>query len=394
MTGIPRTRTRDVGNYISGSRRGFGITSLSSQSEGTQVCSDVVGNPMGQNPLTLTKTTNRPIILNGSNGLGGNSNVTFTDYPADFFKVIRNHLGQLYPFKDATQAIANANPGEPPVSLPNFLYELKDVPGMLRHAANRARMLHEYWLANGWIVSHRRLAKYYSVRHAGEDWLNYIFGWRPFFSDLSDILDLSSYLEKRRKKFYNVKNGELRASGSLGANSNQSHTKETFQSLLQIVSGTCNTTTTFEKWWSARYRVDPIRYGASLSGDRRAELSDMLGFDNSLPIMIWEAMPWSWFSDWFFNVGSIIKVLGNRQGCQLRDAVVMSRTLTVAECTVTGKPSWMAVTDGAQGRSTKTRALFSPSFVRSDGGFNIFQPSHLATLASLKVTRGSGSSSF
>jgi hypothetical protein len=220
------------------------------------------------------------------------------------------------------------------------------------------------------------------------------FGWRPFFDDLSDMIDISDFLDKRRKKFKNIKNGELRSTGSLGSWTNHSHTKETFQSSIAGVSGTCNTTTTGNRWWSARYKVDPIRYGESLKGSRREQLRDFLGLDYALPVQIWEAMPWSWFSDWFFNVGAIIKVLGNRQGCQLKDAVTMTHTRTEMICTVTSKPSWVEASGGTYSRDTKNRTLFSPSFVRSDGGFNIFQPSHLATIASLKVTRGAGSSSF
>lgn len=394
MVGIVRNRTL-TGVYAQGvAYYDVSSSDIKGYLAENKVMSDVVGNPKGINPLTLNNYRNVVSFLNGTNGLTGVSRRDFQNYPPSYFSTFVSHLTQQRPFRDATQAIAETNPGEPAVSVPNFLYELKDVPSMLRHAAERARRLHHFWLNRGMRVSHRRLAKYYDKRSAGEDYLNYIFGWLPFFSDLSDILDLSEFTEKRAKKFRSIKNNELRSTGTLGTDEVQATTRPLIQSFLVSIRANSVATTKFQRWYSAIYDVDSLRFGAALNGSTRRQLMDALGFDNSLPIQIWEAMPWSWMSDWFFNVGSLIKLKGNRQGCRFRNACIMTHTTTLERLTPIGPPSYLKVNPGERFRDTKLRAFFTPSFLRTDGGYNIFQPSHLAILASLKVTRGRGSSSF
>jgi hypothetical protein len=265
---------------------------------------------------------------------------------------------------------------------------------MYQQMRERALALRNIWAHRGWKVTHRRLHQYYTGRRIGQDYLLWDFGWRPFFQDLSDMIDISDYLDKRRKKFKQVKNGQLRTQGDLGSFSNQQHSKQTFQSSLTTVVGTCNTTTAGRQWYAAQWNVDPIRFGASLTGSRREQLRDALGLDYEFPLQVWNALPWTWASDWFFNVGSIISIMGNRQGCQFSGAVIMTHTVTEMECTPTAFQSWLTATPGSYRRDSKSRAIFVPTFLRTDAGFNIFQPSHLATISALNVTRARGSSSF
>jgi hypothetical protein len=394
-----RTRTRDIREGDT-SYFGDGWNGAShfyqSAAVGSQTTSDYVGNPLGMNPLDITTIRNSPCVINGTNGKTGISKREFNSLPCTYFNTIEGHLPQSTPFRDATEALASVNPGNSAVSLPNFLFELKDVPGMLRHAASRARLLHMAYLKHaGRSPTHRRIKAFaYGKGELGEDYLNYVFGWQPFFSDLSSILDTSQFLENRAKKYSKVRNGLLKTTGSLGQSTESYIYDRVLQSLAITVSGQITANTTRERWFSARWRVNPIRFGEALSGNTRSRLRDSLGLDYALPLELWEAMPWSWFSDWFFNAGAIINLLGNRQGIQFQSACIMTHTATKR----TIQPIWQtktySVSLGWSSKESKTRTLFSPSFIRSDFADNVFEAPHLAVLASLAVTRGKGSSRF
>jgi hypothetical protein len=343
---------------------------------------------MGENPFTLNRYLRNPCILNGDNGKNGFQKLAFENYPCGYFGSDVNHLPQNIPYQDTTQGIMNTHPGQSPASLPNFLYELKDLPGMLQHAARRARLFHR-------AVRQRKLPRY-GKRDLGEDYLNYIFGWKPFFMDLESMIGLSDFLEHRSKKFKSIRGSELRTTGKLGSDTaNNNGIPITIQSYGTLIGGTSSITTSRERWFSAKWRVDPIRFGQPLYDGRRAALRDLLGLDpQTAPLQVWEALPWSWFVDWSFNVGAILKAQANIQGVKFLSACVMDSAITEEDVTAKGTQKFLSVSNGSRTRETKMRTPFYPTIVKQNAGFNIFEPGHLATIASLQVTQARGSSSF
>jgi hypothetical protein len=109
---------------------------------------------------------------------------------------------------------------------------------------------------------------------------------------------------------------------------------------------------------------------------------------------VWEALPWSWFVDWSFNVGAILKAQANIQGVKFLSACVMDSAITEEDVTAKGTQKFLSVSNGSRTRETKMRTPFYPTIVKQNAGFNIFEPGHLATIASLQVTQARGSSSF
>jgi hypothetical protein len=394
---VARNRSRDNGSEIAGTLT-IGTNSPSTYicPPGREVCDDSVNEWWKDNALTLSKTYRSPIIFNGNNGIPGVNYRKAENLPDVRIRAIAiGHLAQVTPYRDSTQAIASTHPGQPATSLPNFLYELKDVPSMLRNAAEKARTLHRIWKARKWSVTHSALAAYYSKNRIGQEYLMYDFGWRPFFTDLATILDNDEFIRRRQRNVNKIRKGELRTSGSLGSSTVTQRTDGIyFQSLGFVATGYEYATTKFERWFVARWKVDPIPFRAALDGSSRDKLYSALGLTNEIPLNFWNALPWTWFADWFTNVGSIISLMGNRQGVTFSSAVRMTRTETKVSCVVTSKPSWVSANNGGYGITHKQRAAFSPTFVRQDLGLNIFPPDRLATLSALAVTRGRGSSSF
>lgn len=390
-----RNRSRILAASTSGSCNFNTVVQNQTAVASDETCADVIGNPNGMNPLTITKFENFPIVLNGGSGIGIGK-VKCVEYPLFWFNSRHGHL-TLPSFRDATQAIASTHPGKPAVSILNFLYELKDVPDMLRHAADRAHRLHNKMSKHHLHITQRKMPKLLAKYGVGEDFLNYYFGWLPFFSDLGSILELSEFTEQQKALQRKIKNRTLKTYGSLGIReSSTTQSGVVLQSYWKLINGTIRTETSGESWFTADWNVDLVRFGEALNGDTRIFLKNALGLDEPIPLILWEALPWSWFIDWFANVGSIIALKSNRRGIQFKRAVVMTKRDTNISVTLNTSVAPCSASSGIgrQTYSSKERTVFTPTFVRTDVGDNIFTPSHLAVLAALKVTKASRASSF
>jgi hypothetical protein len=85
------------------------------------------------------------------------------------------------------RVLATTGPLTPRVNLPLALFELKDVPQMLRHAGN---LLHG-------LRSPSRLNK---VKEAAAANLAYKFGWAPIIDDLGKLFDFSAAVRRKQRE--------------------------------------------------------------------------------------------------------------------------------------------------------------------------------------------------
>ncbi len=388
MVGISRTRTRQVPIEGAGSVYDD-FTKKTSPTLITPtrwITTDVVGNPEGQNPFSVDKR----ILIRPCRLTGQNSRFIANDATGGFESghlSLSNHLSvPSSAFRDATQAIAQTHPGEPLMSLPNFAYELRDIPGMLRHAWDRAYALG----LRADKPTTREVLKFLSSPKArAEDWLNYQFGWRPFINDLFAIQGLSKHLSRRVRQIIKArKDGFIRTRVGLGDYTASDTPYPSYPNWSAAGHYTVITkTTTAERWAVARWTVTDLpRFAKVLSGDVMDGLHDVLGMDFAITT-VWDALPYTWLVDWFSNVGSLLTLKQNRQGIAFKSAVIMTRTVTRTRSDP--KPhSWLTADGpGIAEYVTKSRALFSPTFVRTDLGLNYLSDSQLTTLASLQVAR-------
>jgi len=154
-----------------------------------------------------------------------------------------------------------------------------------------------------------------ALRQVGNQYLNVVFGWKPLVNDLRKIvktyLSLSDRLDQLRKD-----NGQgIRRRADLGDQTSTSSTTTEWTapfvgctSAPAIFIGghttyTTTTTTTQKTWYSARYRYY-IPDTSSSQWTTRASLALFGALPT--PEVLWEVMPWSWFIDWFTNMGDII----------------------------------------------------------------------------------------
>lgn len=402
MTGISRTRSRQRARdgYVAGYKltSPAGIYNYGYLPPVTETCTDVVGNPFGENPFSLTRNE----LVTPCTMTGGTGSYYYKDYACAYSRSgggsapISNTTGT---FRDRTQATAAMQPSSPLVELPNFAFELKDIPDMLRHAVDRCRRLqfaaNRVGYGNAGKTLHRDVLRYANSSNLAEDYLNLHFGWVPFFSDLSSILGLTQWTERRQRALNKLRrNGYIRTTAQLGSRTGSGTSRQTLESSPAVgLGGTLVSKYIDTKWVSAKWIGDPVKFGEALNSDRRAFLNAALGMDFNV-VQLWNAIPWSWLTDWFVNVDAILTLKGNRQGIRFHSACEMHHEIWESTCTPDPNPVVSTSGPAVHVLEKKTRTPFSPSLTRTSYS-NILNDSQLTTLAALKVTRtGKGASSF
>lgn len=188
-------------------------------------------------------------------------------------------------------------PVKPSADLGQFLGELRDFTSMFR-------------------------IRLRSFRDLGGQYLNYRFGWAPFIRDILKVVDLQKKLEKRIA-FARKNNGKWIRRGGTVLNDAQSTTT----SLSGYLFPTLNTyfwpnivpnqstkvvTTTDRIWFKAlmKYYIPKLNVDSASKIWTSSLLQKLYGFELS-PSVLWELMPWSWFQDWFLNIGDVMANLSN-----------------------------------------------------------------------------------
>jgi hypothetical protein len=210
----------------------------------------------------------------------------------------------------ATTLKMRTNPSRPVVSLPQFVAELKDLPGLLRG-----------------------LGRDYFTKAAKTN-MNYQFGIAPLVGDLFKMTTLADHASKRSNELHRLfSQGGLRRKIPL------------YKETLTRDWGTV----TFHDW---RYGI-PAHYrgvytlevsgwakwlpdGSTLPPTTEEEYlqlahnvcqglnsrGDLFALTNLLPDL-WELYPWSWLVDWFTNIGDFLSTMRNTVGADCVDIQLM-----------------------------------------------------------------------
>lgn len=289
--------------------------------------------------------------------------------------------------KLGTEAVANTKPTNAIVNLSTFLSEL------LREGMPRIPFL-------GW----KERAD--SLRNAGDQYLNYQFGWAPLISEINDFREqirnadkiISQYerdagrLVRRRWDFpekrskTTIEYQDFTSGYYAPLNSWLSRAGRSFTIKIE-------TETRQKSWFSGAfvYHLPSSYYAASARKGLIARF-DALFDVTPTPETIWNLAPWSWAVDWFSSAGDAFSNISSwasdglvmRYGYLMQHTVV-TRTYTLLEerplkgQTPKGSPSVSLVTE------TKLRRRANPfGFGVSWDGLTATQA---AILAALGITR-------
>lgn len=341
---------------------------------------DVVGNPRGNNPFSSYSFWHydwpRASWNDGTNDHREIMIPLGSHKDAHAYAPIRGR------FRDSSDAIVNSSPGRPKVSLPNFVYELREAPLLFRDAIRRARELAR---SAGGNTTQDVLQYLTNPRKPAQDYLNWQFGWSPMINDIQGMLSIQEWLDHRQRQLKRYhRYGNLRTGGDLGKlECKQSGRWNQGSYELDMVREY-----TQRKWFSARWQVsDPVTFEQPLVSEREMWRQSLnLNFDLSV---VWNSLPWTWLTDWFGNVGNILTLNDNQCGIKYDGHCIMTHTKSSELASVQKSPPHVS-TSGRLHRvkEYRLREVFtSLPLLKPNLGLDYLGPGQLTTLGALNVTR-------
>lgn len=216
---------------------------------------------------------------------------------------------------------ARTRPGNPVASLGQFLIELRDplgVPG--RELIGKG---YESFWKKGYLripfqnIPYHLLNSLSWFRSLGSEYLNVVFGWKPFVNDLQQTYSLMKKIDREMAQIKRDNGRSIRRRTSLVNDKTSNKSSTNYVGPFVACGGTP------VNWWSAASRsafsvVSTTKVNAwyvaaytyyipdtnSWAWDTRARAA-LFGVLPT-PELVWSVMPWSWLVDWFYNMGDVI----------------------------------------------------------------------------------------
>lgn len=187
-----------------------------------------------------------------------------------------------------TTALARVHFTKPIISLPNFIFELREFPKMLRDL--------------GRVLSGGSRASDIPGAH-----LAWQFGWDPLISDLKSLLSLADELEKQRKRFLKAQSTKT-LSGSIYEGESNFFTAPQI-SVTGVVGHRREWTRRDDAWYTAHWDLGIANRPPELFGDKYSIAMNALGLNRPAAV-VWNAIPWSFLVDYFTNVSTFLEATG------------------------------------------------------------------------------------
>ncbi|UJQ85029.1 MAG: putative maturation protein [Alehxovirus nemorisadaptatum] len=359
------------------------------------VCIDDVGRGVDHG-LSITHTDLSGIVpLNGESASGIHL-FRYSNWMPDLNAAAPSPLSALTlpsAASIATTTLATSNPSRPSVGSWNFVYELKDLPGML-HEIGKLKLLRHYApkeLAKE-IAKNGTNPKFVSNLH-----LSIVMGWRPLISDLRKMVDFKRQVDNRMQDLdilFNKNGGLHRSVGKensrKGISARWSETRTSSSTALadtgtsQIISVRRDLVTTTKMWGTVRWTNPfPKNWGFSDPELRQKAFGLVYGFTLT-PKQIWDSFPWSWLIDWVLNVGDYLDTYNNILSLSPSTPCVMTWIRTTESWTRTDGNLWATGAYGTRLLESKARILQGATLTAS---IPFLGPGQLATLGALAIQR-------
>jgi len=301
--------------------------------------------------------------------------------------------------------VARAIPTNPLANLGQFLYELREpprIPGRgFREAGARFPNFNSRDPAN-W---QKQAANFRNLARGGSDeYLNAVFGWAPFISDIRDFFHVTTNLGNQAQRFSRNSGMQQRrrrtiidttsVTGQVITNQypypalDASHYKTPGQMHIQ-------TTTTQKVWFSGAftYYLPPPGHDFVTWFPRYESYAHRFYGLRLDPDLLWRIAPWSWAADWFTNTGDIVRNMSafTHDGLVMQHGYVMEhkRSETIYDLrNCTWADNTPATFTDRVILDTKVRRAANPF------GFGVnpgtLSPRQLAIIAALGINRWSG----
>jgi hypothetical protein len=213
----------------------------------------------------------------------------------------------------AWEILAKTNPSVPFVSVPTFVAELKDLPGLVKGYGDGLLKA----VANGY--------------------LSWRWAIKPMINDLRKLINFVKAVDDRTIMLMKLRNGEtLRRRVHLGTTEVlTTPVNLTVQSEGCGIVGKFQTKYSKKDWGSAQWKLLPDSQLPMLGYDPLRKLARDLTFgftSHEILATAWELTPWSWLADWFGNTGDLIAATNNSVGCTWSNVCYMRTSEAILSC--------------------------------------------------------------
>lgn len=216
--------------------------------------------------------------------------------------------------------LAQTGPLTAQVNLPLFIYELKDIPMMLRHAGN---LLHKIRRPSGLKVD----------KEIAAATLAYQFGWKPLIEDLGKLLDFANRVRRTQENIRKAgQPSGLRRRIPLDETSSAKTVTRSLMTSPVTVTRPCLDVLHRRRWASVRWAA---KSGQNVGRDPSwtESVRIALGFQTGyIPITVWKAIPWTWMIDWFTDISNVLIANHNLLHYTCKSCCVMTETRGSVSC--------------------------------------------------------------
>lgn len=264
-------------------------------------------------PLVITRKANVPLRYNGTipynPSVPAGAQYVFEDYnPANRTSVVYSPtLGVYSAAYWKTKALANLDPWSPKVDLPLFIWELKDLPKMVKGAGDFL------------------LGRSKSLDDPGGLYLAYKFGLEALVRDVLGMFEFTQAAEERKAHLRALEHGTFLKRSLF----KRSETESTVQSNAYGLTLAYRTayradihmTTTEKHWFTCNAKlVDPLPSGGAL----QTLSEDIVRGLTLRPASFWDYIPFTWLSDYFVNIGDYLEAYQTMTRLQVTRMNVMA----------------------------------------------------------------------
>lgn len=226
----------------------------------------------------------------------------------------------------AWQILGKTNPSQPHVSVPTFVGELKDLPGLVKGFGNSL------------------------LKKVANGYLSWRFAVKPMIGDLRKLFNFVKAVDDRTLMLMKLRAGEtIRKRVKLGEGSGDIHGPQNYTVVSMYGGGIdmdLKATHAYTAWGTCSWKLLPDSVLPTLGYGELRNFAKRLTFgitSHEALATAWELCPWSWLADWFANTGDIIAATNNSVGCTWKDICYMRTSSTdVATTAINGDP-WMKV---------------------------------------------------
>lgn len=271
----------------------------------------------------------------------------------------------------AADLIARTNPSRPVVSPLTLAQDVIGIPRLLKDV--------------GKLI--RTPTRLLSPREAANQFLGAKFGWLPLIDDAKKLMNLQSYAQQRLGELDRLySSGGLKRTLTLDTKVGSRDSVVILDSGVPGFSSICRKSTicVAKRWGSVRWKPTSAPPYNSSDTSRIQKANQLVAglTPEGLSQGAWDLIPWTWITDWFYDVGTLMLQSSNSIPAVPTDVCIMTQYTSNTEWGPA--PTAFGPWSGSATRIVKTRGVGSGGVT---AGLPFLDTNRLSVLGALFVQR-------